>query len=142
MNAHQMELGWGKEDAKRIVHIECREMFRAVKKLINKPKKWVQRFGAVDKDGYKVSPTSPDACAWCLAMAMQVGATGFSLECQYVANRIMDNVLGEFGFARCNVPVVTYFNDHDKTTHYRVMQVLDRCITYCSEVIDAKEKTA
>lgn len=141
MNQQQLELGWSKLDTNRILHSDCLELFRAAKRLIDQPKKWVQGKGAVLKSGKHVRSTHPRACAYCLSSAMQLGSLGYSLECVYIANRILDNTLGEVGFARTmGPPMVIAFNDYHKTTHLKVMDLLDRCIKHCNEVIDNAQK--
>ena len=94
--------------------------------LLSDPTKWIKGSYAHDKDGHLVSPSRPEACSWCLegALVAVYGYGGMLDRESTVAAALPEEIMREWTVG--SKRLVPFFNDHPKTTHAMVLEVLQK----------------
>jgi hypothetical protein len=101
------------------------QYLRDVRALIDTPEKWVKGFYAANADGRPVRPNDPAACKFCIRGAMDRVTSG--LECS-ASRKVLDAVRDCLDDAGHASKMIHVFNDWGRTTHTKVMSLLDNAI--------------
>lgn len=98
--------------------------YNNLRELFSEKKRWTKGELAQDKKGNRVSPSSEEACKWCLIGGLLYLNDGeWSEEFCTVTYKIQD-VLDRRGINPNGLQVLQAFNDSKETTYELLMEVL------------------
>ena len=95
------------------------------KQLLSDENKWIKGSDAVDGHGDYVFATSKDACAWCLAGAIEKECDSGDKDVSWRKTCKVQDWVDEHLY---NVGMMEEFNDSPDTTHQDMMSMLDNLI--------------
>ena len=100
------------------------------KQLLSDEKKWIKGSDAVNGHGDYVFATSKDACAWCLAGAIEKECDGSDRDISLRKTCKVQDWVDEHLY---QVGTMEEFNDDPNTTHKDMMLMLDNLIAKSQE---------